>query len=261
MRHIFHILCLATSLAWVACGGEGDSTPAQKPSPIGGTPPPPAMTVDPTAIGTVAGVIGLDGAAPKAAELDLKADAWCKNHYDSPPPEESLVVNDGKIANVFVWISAGLEGYSFEAPDEQVVLDQQGCIFSPRVVGIQLGQKVTMHNGDPVLHNVHSKPELNRQRNIALPTKGSSRDFKFDKAEVMVPVVCDVHPWMRAFIGIVDHPFFAISDAAGTFSLEDIPVGEYTLQFWHEKLGVSEQSIVVTKGETLELNDISMAMP
>jgi len=219
------------------------------------------MTVDPTAIGSVAGVVSFDGDAPDTGTLDLKADAWCKNHHDSPPSEGSLVVADGKVANVFVWISGGLEGFEYEAPESEVILDQQGCIFGPRVVGIQLGQEVTMQNSDPVLHNVHTKPEANKTKNIAMPVKGSRRDFKFSKPEVMIPVVCDVHPWMRAFIGVVDHPFFAVTDASGAFHFEDMPAGEFTIQFWHEKLGVQEQTIVVEKGQTLELNDVALAMP
>jgi plastocyanin len=219
------------------------------------------MMVDPTALGSVTGVMSFDGVAPKSEELVLKADAWCKSHHDTPPLDASLVVRDGKIANVFVWISAGLQGFDFDTPSEKVVLDQQGCIFGPRVVGIQLGQNVTMHNSDPVLHNVHSKPEINRTKNIALPVQGSERDFKFDKAEVMIPIVCDVHPWMRAFVGVVEHPFFAVTDDSGAFLFENMPAGEFTLQFWHERLGVKEQTIVVMKGETLDLGAIKMALP
>jgi plastocyanin len=219
------------------------------------------MMVDPTALGSVTGVVSFDGVVPEAEPLSLNADAWCKNHHDTPPREESLVVNDGKIANAFVWISKGLEGFDFDTPSTKVVLDQQGCIFGPRVVGIQLGQNVTMHNNDPVLHNVHSKPELNRTKNIALPVQGSERDFKFDKAEVMIPIVCDVHPWMRAFIGVVDHPFFAVTDLDGAFHFENMPAGEFTLQIWHERLGVEEQTIVVMKGETLDLGNVMLALP
>ena len=211
MNRQLGLLLLAPALWSLGCGG-GESEPARTPETGGGSSAQQELqSIDPAQTGSLRGTLVFAGEAPEPADLELRADAWCRNHYDSPPKDQSLVVRDGRVAHGIVYLSAGWELYSFETPEEKLILDQQGCIFAPRVVATRVGQAVTMANGDPVLHNVHTKPSENRGRNVALPTKGSKRDFRFDKAEVVVPVVCDVHPWMRAFIGVFEHPFFTVT--------------------------------------------------
>jgi hypothetical protein len=252
------MLCCCAAL--VACGGgEPKSTPPaqQEASPT----PPAERSVDPAQTGSIRGLVRIEGTPAPAAPITMQADAWCKNHHEKQPLDESLLSQNGLLQNAFVWIEGGLEGYRFETPTEKKELDQVGCIFGPRVVGVMVGQALTALNSDPVLHNVHSKPKLNSGRNIALPRIGSSRDFVFDKAEVMVPIVCDVHPWMRAFVGVVPHPYYAVTGVDGSFTLNGIPAGEFTLAVWHEKLGVQRRQITIGSQSTLDLEAVVFDLP
>jgi hypothetical protein len=241
-------------------GGEPKTTP-----PAGQDVPPrttPATkSVDPAQSGAIRGRVRIEGTPAAAAPIAMQADAWCKGHHEKPPVDESLLAVDGQLQNAFVWIEAGLEDYRFETPVEKKELDQAGCIFGPRVSGVMVGQALTALNSDPVLHNVHSKPKLNSGRNIALPRIGAARDFVFDKPEVMIPIVCDVHPWMRAFIGVVAHPYYAVSGADGSFALDGVPAGEFSLAIWHETLGIQRRSITVAAQSTLELDDFVYQLP
>jgi hypothetical protein len=246
---------------FVACGGkEGRETPplredtVQKPTPA-------AKTVDPAQTGTIRGRVLVDGAPGKPAPIAMQADAWCKNHHETAPIDESLLVVDGALQNAFVWIESGLEEYRFETPTEKKELDQVGCVFGPRVSGVMVAQPLTALNSDPVLHNVHSKPKLNSGRNIALPRIGASRDFVFDKPEIMVPIVCDVHPWMRAYVGVVSHPYYAVSAADGGYSLGGVPAGEFTLAVWHETLGVQRQTVSVAAQAGVDAADFVYRLP
>ena len=254
-------ICLVSSLlVLLACGGgEPKSTPpAAQDSPSRSA----ALEhVDPAQAGSIRGRVRVEGALPKPASIAMQADAWCKNHHDTPPADESLLVSDGGLANAFVWIETGLEAYQFDTPTQKKELDQVGCIFGPRVSGVMVGQALTALNSDPVLHNVHSKPKLNSGRNIALPRIGASRDFVFDKPEIMVPIVCDVHPWMRAFVGVVSHPYYAVSAADGSFALPEVPAGDFTLAVWHETLGVQRQQLTVAAQIGSEATDFVYRLP
>ena len=261
MRRAISLVGSILALVALGCGGGGDSEPAGRTGGDGPRPEAELKSVDPAQTGALSGTLRFDGEAPQAAPLELRADAWCRNHYETPPKDESLVVRDGKLANAFVYLSAGLEDYRFDPPTDKRLLDQNGCIFGPRVIGVRVGQPITMANSDPVLHNVHTKPERNRGRNIALPAKGSKRDFTFDKPEVMIPVVCDVHPWMRAFIGVVEHPYFAVTTSDGSYRIEGVPAGDYTLSIWHEALGTREVAVTVASGTETAVEDVHFQLP
>ena len=142
---------------------------------------------------------------------------------------------------------------TFPVPNEPVVLDQQRCRYLPRVVGVRVGQTLRLRNGDPLLHNVRSDGEVNQPFNQGQPVQGMTFDHTFTTREVMVPIACDVHRWMRAYVGALEHPYFAVTDEAGAFTLTNLPPGTYTLAAWHERLGTSDQQITVSAKESKDV--------
>jgi hypothetical protein len=168
-------------------------------------------------------------------------------------PQDPLQVSQsGGVANAFVYIKDGLPPGDYPLPTAPVLLDQKACDYHPRVFGIRAGQPLQIRNSDPVLHNVHSRgagaglaggPNA---FNVAMPVQGMSTTRSFPEPQVPVSIGCDVHPWMRAFAGVVSHPFFAVTGADGSFSLENLPAGTYTLEAWHERLGRTTAQVIVS---------------
>ena len=155
---------------------------------------------------------------------------------------------DGGLANVFVYVKSGLEGKVFAPAGDPAVLEQRGCLYLPRVLGIRVGQTLAVRNADPVSHNVHPKPRNNRDWNQQQAPQAPDLLRRFARPEVMIPVRCDVHGWMKAYIGVVDHPFFAVTSTTGGFALPGLPPGEYTIAVWHEVLGEKTAPASVQKG-------------
>ena len=220
---------------------------------------PPAKTVEPAPAkpvyfqvdaateGVISGTIRFAGKPPARVMIDMDQDADCaKLHRNAPVPDEAVAVNrNGTLRNVFVYLKSGLEGKAFAPPAESVTIDQKGCWFEPRVLGIQTGQTLTVTNSDPVTHNIHPLAQVNREWNHSQAPEEVPFTRKFVSPEVMVRVKCNVHRWMRAWIGVVDHPYFAVTGADGRFELRHVPPGSYTLAVWQEKLGTQEQAVTV----------------
>lgn len=186
---------------------------------------------------------------PKS-EIPVTLDATCGPMHSTPLTTRHYVVGADKgLANVFVWIKQGASPTPPPANAEKPVLDQTGCQFEPYVMGVVTGQKFTIRNSDAVLHNVHATPKVNKEFNFAEPTKGQAMERSFDKPEVLVRLKCDVHPWMFAYIGVVDHPYFAVTDKDGSFRIPNLPAGKYTVEAFHLKAGKKEQEITVAEGD------------
>lgn len=195
--------------------------------------------------GDVTGKVAFEGAAPKPAVLRMDADKVCKVAHKTPQRGEEVVVNaNNTLKNVLVYVKEGLGNRKFSAPSSKVVFDQVGCIYVPHVVGIQTGQELEVLNSDPTLHNVHSLSKENPSFNVAQPKKGMKLTKKFEKPEVF-KVKCEVHTWMGAYIGVFSHPFYAVTGDDGTFTLNKLPAGEYTLEAWHEKYGTQTAKVKV----------------
>lgn len=237
------LLALA-ALSLVACQSGGDAPPERGP----------ATKIDPASTGAVRGVVGFAGTPPEPSTLRIAGDATCTAAHSGTVSARDVLVRDGKVEGAFVWVKSGLESYVFELPKEPVVIDQRGCLYEPHVLGAQTGQEIRFLNSDATLHNVHTTPENSRGTNFGMSRKGSERSIRIAKAEVMVPVKCDVHPWMRAYVGVLDHPFFATTAADGSFSLEGLPSGEYVVAVWHERFGTKETKVTIGAGETAEVS-------
>ena len=158
------------------------------------------------------------------------------------------------MANVFVYIKSGLAQTAYPAPAEAVVIDQKGCNYSPRVIGVMVGQTVKILNPDGTLHNVHSKSKINPEFNAAMPNFRKEMEKTFSQPEFMFPLRCDVHPWMIAWMSIMTHPFFNVSNTQGEFQIKDIPPGTYEIEAWHEKLGTQTAKVTITDGKDQTVN-------
>jgi len=241
----FYIAATAAALLFVsACGGAKDTASTEK---GGGEAPAAAVTkVDPATAATITGKVAFAGSAPKAIRIDMSAEPDCKGLHSAPAQSEEVVVNaNGTLANVFVWVKGGLEGKSFEPASGSAALDQKGCIYKPHVIGVRAGQTIDISNSDPTTHNVHPMPKVNREWNQSQPPKGVPLPKAFPRPEIMIPVKCNVHPWMKSYIGVVDHPFFAVTGDQGTFEIKGLPPGDYVVEAWHEKFGVQEQKVTL----------------
>lgn len=196
--------------------------------------------------GQIEGFARFNGEIPEMPVLDMSTDPSCSAMQAGPVANPAVQVNeDGTVRNVFVYIKEGLEGKTFPVPDEAVTLQQKGCMYEPRVFGIRAGQPLEIQNNDPTLHNVRALPEQQRGFNLGMPVQGMRVKKKFDKPEVMVKFKCDVHPWMRAYAGVVDNPFYAVTADDGRYVIKDVPPGKYTVEAWHEVFGWQSQKVTV----------------
>lgn len=198
--------------------------------------------------GSITGSVSFEGDVPQRRPVKMAADPACEAANPGGRLGEVLVVSaDKKLANVFVSITSGVTG-DVAVPAESAHIDQTGCMYSPHVVGVMVGQTIEIKNSDPTLHNVHSLPEKSTQFNSAMPIKDQVIKKKFTAAERMVRMKCDVHPWMSAYIGVVEHPYFAVSAEDGSFTIDNVPDGTYEIEAWHEHLGTKTASVTVAGG-------------
>ena len=229
-----------------ACGGGdgGGETPTAAPAA--------APAFDPATAGNISGMVMIDGEMPAAEELMMNSDPVCAMSATNTM-SNTFIGSNGHLGNVFVYVKEGLEGQSFPAATETVTLNQEGCRYTPHVFGVQVGQTIQIVNGDPTLHNIHATPAVNDEFNMGQPIQGMTFERTFDSPEVMVPFKCDVHGWMNAYVGVLDHPYFATTSLDGMFDISSLPPGDYVIEAWHESLGTQIQNITVTTGGTAEV--------
>jgi plastocyanin len=229
-----------------ACGGDSKNTP-----PAG--PPADALRVDVAKAGNITGRVIFEGAPPANAPVKMTGDPTCMK-TNTGLTFETYMVKDGGFDNVFVYVKDGIGNYYFDVPTEPVKLDQQGCRYVPHVFGARVGQPIEITNSDETLHNVHAVANVNREFNFGQHIKGMKNTQVFTAREVMVPFKCDVHGWMTAFGGILEHPYYAVTSGGGRFELKNLPAGTYTVEAWHEKLPAQTQTVTVGEKETKEIS-------
>ena len=240
------------------CGGGGTTEPARPPEP----------TVEPAASGTgggeavatgvtgaIVGVVRAGELEPSGKEIDMSADAKCAEaHPDEPVVDESVIVSaDGMLQNVLVYVSKGLAKQKYPVPAEPFLLDQKGCRYQPHVFGMRAGQPIEIRNSDPTFHNVQANPKLNRSFNKGIARQNASFQETFPIPEVPVVFRCQAHPWMSAYGGVFEHPFFAVTDDQGRFRLDNLPAGEYVIEAWHEKGGVKTVDVTIAEEGDVEV--------
>ncbi len=203
--------------------------------------------------GTIKGTVSFEGRGPKPRAIKMGADPVCAAQHKEPAYSEAVIINENStLRNVLVSIESGLGENSFAVPEEPVTLDQKGCRYEPHVWGVRAGQTVEILNSDATLHNIHSLSKVNPQFNSAMPKIVKKKTQIFKKAEDVFKIKCDVHPWMGTYVGVFDHPFFAVTNDTGGFVLPDVPAGTYTVRAWHESKRLPAQTLTVTvkDGET-----------
>jgi hypothetical protein len=239
-------------LALVGCGKK-EEAPTEAPPETTTAPAP--TPIDQSTVGMVTGKITFDGAKPAQKTIMMDQDPVCvQKHAGKPVVAEDGVVNaDGTIPNVFVYVKSGAEKLVFAPPTDPVVLDQNGCMYQPHVLGIMTGQTLKIISSDATTHNIHPMPKDNREWNMSQAPGAAPIEQKFARPEIMVPVKCNQHPWMRAWIGVTSNPFFAVSANDGTFTIKGLPPGSYTIEAWTAIGGggqTQDQQVTVGPKET-----------
>ena len=230
----FPLTCALAGLA-LSMGLAGWASPADTPSSVKGT-------------------VKFVGAAPKPSRIDMSQDPLCAKVHSTPATTEDVVVGgDGGLANVVIYVSDGLTSHDFQPPTQPAVLEQKGCQYNPHVLALQANQKLNVVNGDDTTHNIHPTPNNNREWNMTQP-HGMPLEQTFAREEIAIPVKCNIHPWMKGYIAVFKHPYFAVTDKSGSFELKGLPLGSYTITAWQEKLGSQTQKVTVSAGEAKTLD-------
>jgi plastocyanin len=223
--------------------GSGSAPVAEAPKPAAV----PEGHIDPATAGSISGRVLFKGDAPVMQVIDFSSNPQCERQHKTPFKAETVVVNpNGTLRYTFVHIKDGLAPAHWSPPATKVQIAQTGCIYEPHVQGILEGQDLEILNNDPVNHNVHAECEKNDAWNESQAPRAEHKFKQFAKEEIMIPVSCSVHPWMRAYIGVSSHPFFAVTGADGSFTIEGVPPGTYTIEAVHEKYGSKEGRLTVT---------------
>jgi plastocyanin len=235
------LFALTTVFALAAGGGDDTGDAAEG----GANPEQAAPAVDPAQAATITGMVHLNGTPAANESIDMSSELACAAKHSGSPAKHTVVAKNGILKNVFVYVKEGLPAGNYPASGAAPVLDQDGCQYEPHVMGVQVGQELVIRNSDDVSHNVKATPQANRTFNISQPTSGMESRRSFSAREVMIPVECSVHGWMEAYIGVLDHPYFAVTGDDGSFRIQGLPPGTYTIEAWHEKYGTQTQTVTV----------------
>jgi plastocyanin len=249
-------LGLTLAVAASACGGSQSPASESSARPAASSTSGSGAKIDPSTAADIKGTVTVDGTVPANARIGMNADPVCARQVTTPQMTETYVVGaDGKtLGNVFVYVKDGLGNYVFDPPKEPARIDQKDCRYHPHVFGMQIGQQLEITNSDSTLHNIHAMAKNNREFNTGQPIQGMKTTHNFTAPEVMVPFKCDVHGWMNAYVGVLPHPYFAVTDASGAFTLKSLPPGTYTIEAWHERLGAQTQSVTIGAKETKDIS-------
>jgi hypothetical protein len=244
----FHAAGVVLALIFAGCSGkQSTKTTTQQPTPT--------EVVDPATVGTITGTVTLDGASPAPREIMLGGSPACAKLHSSPLIYPQVVTgNHGALADVIVYVKSGVENYRFAAPATPARIDQRGCMYEPHVQGLMVGQKLSVTNTDPVLHNILMLPHQNIPWNKSQPIGSTPIETSFDRPELAMKVLCNIHPWMCAYVFAFSHPYFDVTSKKGTFELKNLPPGTYTIEAWQEKYGTQGQTVTLAAKGTKSIS-------
>ena len=243
-------ICVLPGLALLAGCGKKEEPAAEQPAAPAAAPATASAPIDPATVATISGTVKFDGAAPKAAKIDMSQDPNCAGTNTA----ENVIVADGKLANVFIYVKDGLGSRTFPVPTDAVTLTQVGCKYKPHVLGVMAGQTIKIVNADPTTHNIHPTPKDNREWNESQAPQAAALEKSFAREELLLPVKCNQHPWMRMFVNVVKNPFFAVSGPDGKYQITGLPPGDYTIAFVHEKFPEQYEKVTVAAKDSKTLD-------
>ncbi len=251
-QKILFSLLIVPLLLLLGCGGKKTEVSEQPfEAPSGAQPTP----IDQSTVAAITGKVVFQGGKPKLARIMMDQDPVCvQKHSGAVYAEDGGMNSNGTLPNVFVYVKEGAEKYTFSTPTDPVVLDQNGCVYKPHVLGIQVGQDLHIISSDPTTHNIHPMPKNNREWNESQAPGAAPLEKKFARSEIMIPVKCNQHPWMRAYVGVTKNPFFSVTGSDGTFTIKGLPPGDYTVEAWTATYGTQEQKVTVGSKETKTLD-------
>lgn len=243
-KRVYTATAAVLALALASYVGEKVATAGGNPSPM-----------DTPGGGSISGIVRLEGPAPKPARISMSNDPSCaKQHPGGVSAEDVVVGSNGALENVIVFVSDGLPAKTFDPPPTAATIEQKGCMYRPHVLAVQAKQELRVINEDGTLHNIHPMPQNNREWNKSQPPGMQPVVETFPRQEVAIPVKCNVHPWMKSYIAVLNHPYFAVTAKEGSFDIRNLPPGNYTIEAWHEKLGTVNKKITVGGNETKKLD-------
>jgi len=243
------ILATAVMLALAGCAKQPGSEPSAR-----------LLTVDPSTAGSITGTVTLDGTPPLLKPIDMSQSSPCVQANPTPVVPPIVVVGDhGALANVVVFVKDGLGPYKFDIPDAPAILAQKDCMYEPHVLALRTGQPLEIENNDPTMHNVHPMPKQNRQWSTSQPAGSAPLKSVLARPEFAMPVLCNVHPWMRAFVFAFNHPYYAVTSRAGAFALNNLPPGTYTIEAWHENYPAQDQTVTIGPKESKAISFVFQA--
>ena len=216
------------------------------------------ICVSPMFAGSLSGKVNFQGKSPKKKTLRMEADPVCGSSHKEPVHNQSFIINeDGYLKNVIIYLKD--VKYDGEIPETQAVLDQNGCMYSPHVQGMMVGQNLLIKNSDATLHNIHGLPKLNSEFNFAMPKVVKEKAIKINTSEHAIYIKCDVHPWMKSYISVFDHPYFAVTNDTGYYKIDNIPPGTYEVIAWQEKFKdkTLKASVTISDGDTGTAQDFT----
>ncbi len=207
------------------------------------------------ATGEITGKVSFNGIRPKRIRISMEQDPVCARENQAPVYLEDYEVEpDGSLPNAFVYVKSGLEGRSYPVPKQPVILDQVRCIFRPHVFGVMVGQPIEITSEDPTTHNIHFVPQINRPSNHSLLPGSAPLRARFTKPECMIPVTCNHHRWMYAYVGVTTNPFYAVTGSNGRFTMKGVPPGDYTLAVWTATFGTEDRRITVRANHSISID-------
>lgn len=246
-RPLVHVLSCAflACLLLVGCANKQSNESSSS------APAEPVLTLDPNTTGSITGKVVFEGTPPPPKTIDMAAEAACVKAHPTAVYFPEVVRGDhGALANVAVYVKSGLGNYHFDTPTDPVVLTQKGCMYDPHVIALMVGQPLQVVNDDPVLHNIHVVARDNRSWNRSETAGMDPFEETFSQPELAVVIKCNVHPWMRAFAFIFNHPYYDVTAKTGTFELKNLPPGTYTIEAWQEKYGAQDQTVTIGPKES-----------
>lgn len=249
----FQPLVFSVIFLFASCNAKPTAETAN-PAPTAEPAPGPIPTLDPSTLSTLLGSVTLDGPAPPPRPIDMSTEPACAQAHSGPVNFPDVLAGPGgALDDVVIYVRSGLGNYHFSAPASPVLLDQKGCLYQPQVVALMTGQRLEIRNSDATVHNIHSLARRNPPWNKS-QSEGAAIFESFPRPELAIPLVCNVHPWMRGYAFVFDNPYFAVTTASGNFSIPKLPPGTYTVEAWHQRFGTLDQSITIAPHSTVSLS-------